>query len=148
MASRNSVMCRAFTGVTPAVIGSKSFENLAVTVLLTFMVTVQEAASESQPLHPVSVEPGSDTAVRFTDAPLLKVSEQSAPQLIPVPVTVPSPDPALETVRVKVGRLTVKLWLAGWGQILVSSLVTCLDVEGVAAMRKTRVSLARCATKS
>lgn len=78
-------------------------ENLAVTVVLAFSVTVQVPVPvQPPPLHPAKVTPAAATAVKVAEVPLLRVSVQSVPQLIPVPVIVPSPDPALATVSVKV----------------------------------------------
>jgi hypothetical protein len=47
----------------------------------------------SHPDQPVSAEPLPGVAVRVTFVPLTRTSEQSLPQLIPVPVTVPPPVP-------------------------------------------------------
>ena len=78
--------------------------NVAPTVVLAETVTEQELV----PLHPpplqrVNVEPDEGVAVKVIWVPPdMPDSEQSLPQLIPVPVTVPSPVPDLVVVRVKV----------------------------------------------
>ena len=78
------------------------FEKVAVTDLSALIVTVHVPPPVHVPLQALKEEPLLGLAVRVTEVPLLKVSEQSVPQLIPVAVTVPSADPALVTVRVKV----------------------------------------------
>src|SRR5206468_86621 len=54
------------------------------------------------PLQPVKVAPAAGAAVRVTTVPVVKAVEQVAPQEIPAGllVTVPLPEPALETVSV------------------------------------------------
>jgi len=75
--------------------------NVAVTVLLASSVTAQEPVPEHPPPdQPVKVEPAEGVVVRVMEVPSATVSLQSEPQLIPVPVTVPEPVPALLTVRV------------------------------------------------
>jgi hypothetical protein len=54
------------------------------------------------PLQPPKTEPPDGVATRRTDVPALKLwvqSEPPAPQLIPGPVTVPLPEPEVDTVR-------------------------------------------------
>ena len=74
---------------------------MAVTDLLEFMVTVQAPVPEQAPDQPVKVETASATAVRVTDRPSLKDTEQVLPQLMPAGelVTVPEPVPVFLTVR-------------------------------------------------
>src|SRR5688572_24124064 len=73
--------------------------KVAVTALAVFIVTTQEPVP-AQADHPVKVEPVAGVAVSVTEAPAAKLAEQVLPQLIPPPVTVPLPVPALLTVRV------------------------------------------------
>ena len=78
-------------------------EKVAVTVMSEFKVTVQVFVPvHPPPLQPLKVETELAAALREIEVPLLNLCEQSVPQLISVPVTVPSPDPPLLTVRVKV----------------------------------------------
>jgi hypothetical protein len=75
--------------------------KVAVTVVLEFKVTVHVPVPEHPPLdQPAKIEPLLAEAVKVMLVPELVVSEQSEPQEIPVPVTVPEPVPDLETVRV------------------------------------------------
>src|SRR5947208_1813925 len=77
--------------------------NVAVTDLAAVSVTVHLLLDTvSQPLQLVKVDPGSTTAVSTTTAPLPKMTEQVAPQLIPpgLETTRPLPVPALLTARV------------------------------------------------
>jgi len=67
-------------------------------------VTVQVVAVPVQaPLQPVKVEPAPGAAVSVTGVPVVYDAEQVVPQLMPagLPVTVPAPAPAFETVRVE-----------------------------------------------
>ncbi len=76
-----------------------------MTVVSAFTMTVQGPVPlQPPPLKPAKVEPGSAAAVRVTEVLLLNEAWQGAPQLTPAGllVTVPSPDPVLATVRVKV----------------------------------------------
>ena len=68
--------------------------KVAVQVLSAFIVTPPSEQSTS-PLKPAKVESAAGVPVRVTEVPMVKVSEQSAPQLIPagVLVTVPFPVP-------------------------------------------------------
>jgi hypothetical protein len=64
------------------------------------MVTEHEEVPEHPPpLHPVNVEPDDAVAESVITVPDPTDSEQSVPQEIPEPVTVPAPVPFLETVR-------------------------------------------------
>jgi len=80
--------------------------KVAVTPESVVMPNVQSPVPEQllaepvPPLHPPKVAPVSAVALRVTDVLKLYVSVQSAPQFIPVAVTVPLPVPALVTVRV------------------------------------------------
>jgi hypothetical protein len=76
--------------------------NVAVTLRASLIVTVQLAVPVHAPLQPVNVELLPADAVKETIVPMLYVSTQSSPQLIPVGalVTVPVPVPALVTVKV------------------------------------------------
>jgi hypothetical protein len=67
-------------------------------------VTVQSPFPLHGPLQPAKVEPAAGEAVRVTAVPLATDCEQSVPQLMPGPVTVPVPVPALLTASVEVGR--------------------------------------------
>src|SRR3954463_12107915 len=83
--------------------------NVAVTLLLALIVSVQVVPVQS-PLQPAKVEPAAGLAVSGTPVPSLYVSEQSAPHEMPVPVTVPLPVPALETLRVRwIGSAVLKV---------------------------------------
>jgi hypothetical protein len=77
--------------------------KVAVTVLLELIEKEQVLADpeQSPPDQPTKVLPGFGVAVKMTLVPLLKVSVQSAPQLMPTGllVTVPDPVPALVTMR-------------------------------------------------
>jgi hypothetical protein len=77
--------------------------NSARTELTALTLTMQVAvAPEQSPPHPTNVDsvPGVTVAVSMTDVADTKVSVQSAPQLMPVPVTDPSPSPVLNTLSV------------------------------------------------
>ncbi len=71
---------------------------MAVTLLSALIVRVQFPVPEQAPDQPVKDQPETGLAVKVTEVPEGYVSVQSAPQLMPVPVTVP--EPFLETVRV------------------------------------------------
>jgi len=75
--------------------------NVAVQVLDAPIVTLPSLQSAS-PLHPAKTDPVAAVAVKATTAPLLYISVQSTPQLIPTgkDVTVPVPVPVLVTVKV------------------------------------------------
>ncbi len=68
-------------------------------LLLAFMVRVQERVPEQAPDQLANCQPEAGAAVKMTEVPEGYVSEQSVPQLMPVPVTVPEPD--FETVKVR-----------------------------------------------
>jgi hypothetical protein len=78
--------------------------NVAVQVMLPLTVTV---LAQPVPDHPANVEPLAAVALSATELPLVKLSLQSVPQLIPFAVTVPLPVPVFATVRVKLLRLNV-----------------------------------------
>ena len=89
--------------------------TVAVTVVFAFMVTVQLAVPlQPAPLQPVKTELLLAAAISVTDVPILCLSKQSEPQVIPPgkDVTVPLPVPVLVTVRVKVCLVTVRLTVA------------------------------------
>jgi hypothetical protein len=66
-------------------------------------VTEQVPVPEQPPPdQPEKVDPEAATAVRVTEVPIFTVSEQSEPQDMPVPVTLPDPVPDLLTVKVAV----------------------------------------------
>ncbi len=125
IAWRSSVICTAFTGVICKARGSSvnvndvpeelAAVNVAVTVMSAFTVTVQGPVPlqppplKPPPLKPAKVESLAALACRVTEVLDVKLSEQSAPQLILVPVTIPLPDPALLMVRVNVGETCVPL---------------------------------------
>jgi hypothetical protein len=78
-----------------------SLAKVAVTVLSEVMVTVQDPVPEQPaPVQPVNCDPAAGVAVSVTVAPERKASEQSDPQLIPGPVTVPEPPPVFATDNV------------------------------------------------
>jgi hypothetical protein len=52
---------------------------------------------EQAPDQPANCQPEAGAAVKATEVPEEYVSEQSLPQLMPVPVTVP--EPVLETLK-------------------------------------------------
>ena len=63
---------------------------------------MQAPAPEQSPDHPVNAEPVAGVAVRVTLVPLTNACEHVEPQLSPagLEVTVPEPDPDLETLIV------------------------------------------------
>jgi hypothetical protein len=87
--------------------------NVAVTASAALMVTEQVLVPvQPAPDQPEKVDPSAGNAVRTTTAPLVKLAEHVAPQLIPAGalVTVPVPVPALVTASVKL--VTVALNVA------------------------------------
>jgi hypothetical protein len=76
--------------------------NVAVSARAALIVTWQDPAPEHAPLQPRKTEPVAGVAVSATAVPDAYDSAQSLPQLMPagVEVTVPTPSPARETVRV------------------------------------------------
>src|SRR5213594_926588 len=94
------------------------------------MVTTHEPVPVQAPDHPVKVESVAGVAVSVTEAPLAKLAEQVVPQLIPPPVTIPLPVPALLTVRVKPRSMTRNVVV---GQ-------SCSPTRSTAQMAKVRVS--------
>ena len=96
----NEEFCQAVELVVQP--GIVAILNVAVTVVLEDTLTLHDPVPEHPPpLQEAKVEPDVAEAVREMDVPEVTVSEQSAPQEIPVPVTVPDPVPALDIVRVK-----------------------------------------------
>nr|WP_176063196.1 hypothetical protein [Anaeromyxobacter diazotrophicus] len=87
-----------------------SAANEAVTALSAETVHVHAVPEvESQPLQPANVAFGSGAAVNVTTVPSAADTLHVAPQLIPLPLTVPVPDPVFWTVRVcVVGPLRTK----------------------------------------
>jgi hypothetical protein len=71
--------------------------NVAVQVKFPVTVTV---LPHPVPVQPANVEPLAAVAVSSTCVPLVTLSLQSLPQLIPVAVTTPPPVPLLATVSV------------------------------------------------
>ena len=72
--------------------------NVAVTLLVSFMVTLQVVPmTESHPLQPKKIESLAAAGVRVTLMPELKLALQFVPQLIPsgMLVTIPVPVPDL-----------------------------------------------------
>ena len=97
--------------------------NLAVTVLPSRIVTVQVIPDTvSQPVQPEKIDRKAGLAVRVTTAPLLKVAEQVAPQLIPagLEVTVPPRMPVFVTVNVTLTVNTAALVAVPAGVVTVS----------------------------
>jgi hypothetical protein len=75
--------------------------NVAVTLRAELNVTLHVAPLvESQPVQPAKLEPDDADAVSTNEVPATAVSEQSLPQLMPFPVTLPEPVPDLLTVSV------------------------------------------------
>jgi hypothetical protein len=97
----------------PALLAVKSTgcrPKSAVTVVAALSVTVQAPVPvHPPPLHPLKSEPASGAAVSVTMVPLGKLAEQLVPQLMPAGelVTVPTPLPALLTMRARVGSMPV-----------------------------------------
>src|SRR5207245_9794527 len=90
----------------------------AVTEVAAFIVTLQVPVPvQPPPLQPVKVAPAAGVAVRLTTVPVVKAVEQVAPQEIPAGalVTVPTPAPALVTLRAGGDCLTVAGTEAGTG---------------------------------
>lgn len=75
--------------------------NVAVTIRVAVIDTVQAPVPVHAPLQPANVEPELAAGVSVTDEPLEKFAAQVEPQLIPAgdDVTVPAPVPAFVTVR-------------------------------------------------
>jgi len=87
-------------------VSTRAGVKVAVTVVAAEIVTVQLPVPEQPPpVQPVKVEPAAGAAVSVMAAPLAKLAEQVAPQVIPAGllVTVPVPAPAGVTVNTKVG---------------------------------------------
>ena len=98
------MICTLLIGVVPAIKGSSvnALENVAVTEVLAFRVTVQVPVPvQPPPLQPLKVETESVAAVKSNEILPASFSEQSEPQLMPGPVTIPSPEPAFATLRAK-----------------------------------------------
>ena len=76
--------------------------KIAVTVLFVFIETVQgpEPIHTSPFFHPKNTDPAVGVGVKTIGFKFVKVSVQSVPQFIPVPVTVPKPVPSFITIRV------------------------------------------------
>ena len=85
--------------------------NVAVTVVAALTVTAQVPVPEQAPLQPAKADPVAGVAVRVSVVPAVTDCEQVVPQLIPagvpVPVTVPEPDPLLATESVTVAGAEV-----------------------------------------
>jgi hypothetical protein len=88
--------------------------NVAVTVIAAFIVTVQVPVPvQPPPDQPVNVEPVDAAAVSVTIWFAMYDSLQSAPQLMPVAVTVPAPLPPLVTNRVRLSSAKFALIAVG-----------------------------------
>jgi hypothetical protein len=91
--------------------------NVAVTVLFWVITTTQAPVPLQAFPQPPKLEPVAAAAVKLTEVPLGYVKMQVVPQSIPAGllVTVPSPTPALVTVRVNelgAAKLAVTVWSA------------------------------------
>lgn len=84
-------------------LGATVVLNVAVTASAAFMVTAQLPVPVHAPLQPPNVEPTPAVCARVTSVPLAKLAAHVPGQVTPagVLVTVPLPDPAFVTVRVK-----------------------------------------------
>jgi hypothetical protein len=89
--------------------------NVALTTVVADTATWQAPVPPHAPVQPVNVEPVAAVAVRVMAVPLAIGSEQSLPQAMPGPVTVPVPVPAFTTVSVEV--------LASWVVVVCGALV-------------------------
>jgi hypothetical protein len=78
--------------------------NVAVTVLLADRVNEHAPVPEQAPLHPVKIDPVAGTSLQVTTVP---VGYVLLTQLLPL--RVPDPVPALETVRVSVVAALLKV---------------------------------------
>jgi hypothetical protein len=65
------------------------YPNLAWTLRPASMVTTQSPVPVQAPVHPMKTAPGSGTAERVTEDPGVHTFEQTPPQRIPSPVTLP-----------------------------------------------------------
>lgn len=95
--------------------------NVAVTDLLALITTVHVPVPlHPLPLQPAKVEPVAGLAVNVTEVPLVNGKLHVVPQSIPAGllVTVPSPTPALVTVRVKVLAGAVKVAVTVWSTFI------------------------------
>ena len=90
--------------------------NVALHVLFAFITVVKEpAVPEQAPLQPANVDPVLATAESVTEAFWLKLAVHVVPQLIPAgaEVTVPVPEPSLETPSEKLVELNVAMTVQG-----------------------------------
>jgi hypothetical protein len=113
MALRRSVTWVVFTTLLRGTSESSvnCLEKTAVTLVAPAMSNLQVGLTPTQaPRHSRKTAPGAAVALTVTTVPGAKLALQVAPQLSPagVDVTVPSALPALLTVRVTMGRETVK----------------------------------------
>jgi hypothetical protein len=87
--------------------GGATVLKIAVTSLLPFIVIEQFLPFMFlQPFQPRKADPLSSEGVNVIGVPLENLFEQSSGQLIPLPVTVPLPDPPKFTSRVKTSTAT------------------------------------------
>ena len=88
-------------GFLAVTVGTGRELKVAVADLALVIATVHAPVPEQAPVQPPKADPRVGAAVSDTEAPLAKLAEQVAPQLIPPGelVTVPEPLPLLVTFR-------------------------------------------------
>ena len=85
-------------------VGTTTTSNCAFTVCAALIVTLHVPVPlHPAPVQPANVDPATGAAVNTTTVFCASVSLQSAPQLMPVPATLPLPVPLLVTVNTNSG---------------------------------------------